>query len=172
MQVLHDALIRERRILAAGDNDVILDWNTHDLACLDELARNPYVFPTRFRISGGMVVQTDDTRSIAQNRPLKYSPRFHDTGSESTLTEGHVVDDDIRRIQKHDLENLALEITHERTVHGGYIAGRGYLNSLTLPLGFHPAADFERRRETHGLGFTNPSNAHPLLHLPPGEGVK
>ena len=54
-------------ISGTGNDEVVVDRDTHQLAGLDQLPGDPDIFARRLRVAGRMIVQTDDGRGIFQD---------------------------------------------------------------------------------------------------------
>src|SRR6266566_1485954 len=63
-----ESLFQAHKALVAANNDVIHKVYLKEFCCFNDLAGNSLIFRGRFRVSAGVVVTDDDTRTVAGDR--------------------------------------------------------------------------------------------------------
>ena len=72
-----DAPIGKARVVGFSDDQMVANWNAHDLTGFGKLADDLDVLLARFRIAGGVLVRKYGRRGVGQNRRLENLTRLN-----------------------------------------------------------------------------------------------
>jgi len=82
---VNNPALRQRRVLGAGDDKVVVHRNAHRAAGLRKLPGDPNVLAAGLGVAGGMVVETDDRGRVVEDGLLEDPPRLHHARRERLL---------------------------------------------------------------------------------------
>jgi len=92
---------------------VIVHRDPHQGTGLDEPLRDTYVLCTRLRVSGRVIVNTDDCGGVRQDRRLENGTGLDDARGKSAGAYRVDTDYDVGGVEKHDAELLLPQITQQ-----------------------------------------------------------
>lgn len=145
--------LSQTRISVLGDDDVIMHRHPHQLAGLNELARDTDILAAWLWVARWVIVQTDDRSGVGQDRRLEDLPRLNDRRGQATDADLRHSDHRVGRIEKDHDELLSVLVGEVVLEHGRDVLGRRDLFPMgKRKVGFsHEAGGIERDVAEQGL---------------------
>ena len=100
--------------MVVGDDHVVMHGDAEDASSVSKLSGDPDVFPARFRVPAGVIVEENDARRRLEDRRLEDLPGVDKGGVEDPGRDGDVAEEPVGAVEEEDLENLALEVAQGR----------------------------------------------------------